>query len=100
MAKCDFAVLVAGPDDWVYSKERERLAPRDNVIFELGLFMGALTRDRTYIVQPRDIDLKLPTDLLGITVLHYSLADPADVNDKLMPVCRAIENLIQAKGCR
>jgi predicted nucleotide-binding protein len=39
MAKCDFAVLVAGPDDWVYSKERERLAPRDNVIFELGLFM-------------------------------------------------------------
>ena len=46
----DFAVLVLTGDDVTKSRGKKRASPRDNVIFELGLFMGALRRERTYIV--------------------------------------------------
>ncbi len=49
----DFTVMVLGPDDRVVSRGRESDAPRDNVVFELGLFMGALSRQRAFIVVPR-----------------------------------------------
>jgi CRP/FNR family cyclic AMP-dependent transcriptional regulator len=67
----DFAVLVASPDDVVRSRGKKGAVPRDNVIFELGLFMGACGRKRTFIVQPRTVDLKLPSDLLGLTTIRY-----------------------------
>jgi CRP/FNR family transcriptional regulator, cyclic AMP receptor protein len=70
----DFALLVAGGDDEVRSRGTVSSAPRDNVIFELGLFMGALSRERTFILTPRGMAIKLPTDLLGITHLRF---DPA-----------------------
>jgi predicted nucleotide-binding protein len=47
----DFAVLVLTPDDMAVSRGEVRLMPRDNVIFELGLFMGSLGRDRAFIVK-------------------------------------------------
>jgi predicted nucleotide-binding protein len=51
LAASDFAVLVATPDDVVSSRGKTGGAPRDNIVFELGLFMGALTRHRTFIVR-------------------------------------------------
>src|SRR5206468_5447650 len=83
----DFAVLVLGPDDRVFSRGEEALAPRDNVILELGLFMGKLGRRRTYIVQPRGLDLKLPSNLLGLKLMTYSPGSTADLPTHLGPVC-------------
>jgi CRP/FNR family cyclic AMP-dependent transcriptional regulator len=40
LQRSDFAVLVAGADDQVISRGSSAGAPRDNVVFELGLFMG------------------------------------------------------------
>jgi predicted nucleotide-binding protein len=62
----DFSVLVLTPDDLMISRNAERLSPRDNVVFELGLFFGRLGRERCFILKPADLDLKLPSDLLGI----------------------------------
>ena len=75
----DFAVLVLGADDRVLSRGVESDAPRDNVVFELGLFMGALSRFRTFLLVPRGTTVKIPTDLLGITCVFYDGAatDPA-----------------------
>ena len=42
LPRFDFAVLVMTPDDLVNSRNSESLGPRDNVLFELGLFMGRL----------------------------------------------------------
>ena len=42
----DFAVLIFSGDDELVSRRWRRKAPRDNVVFESGLFMGALGRDR------------------------------------------------------
>jgi CRP/FNR family transcriptional regulator, cyclic AMP receptor protein len=69
VAKSDFGLLVITPDDSVTSRDDQKAVPRDNCIFELGLFMGALGRERSLIVKQRGEDIKMPSDLLGITPL-------------------------------
>src|SRR5450759_4410739 len=71
LSRFDFAVLVLMPDDVVQSRSTEVSGPRDNVIFELGLFMGKLGRGRTFILQQSDSHLKIPSDLLGVTTARY-----------------------------
>lgn len=39
-----------------------RPAPRDNVLVEIGAFLGRYGRDHTIILEPEDVQLKLPTD--------------------------------------
>jgi len=67
----DFAVFIFSPDDITNIREQEHLNVRDNVVFELGLFIGALGKSRCYIVKPRGVALHIPTDLLGITSTDY-----------------------------
>jgi len=80
--KCDFAILVATADDMVHVRKTTKYAPRDNVIFELGLFMGALGQNRTALVACGDPDtLQIPTDLNGITqgrVASYQHAETSE----------------------
>lgn len=70
----DFAIFIFTPDDVANIRDQHKHVVRDNVVFELGLFTGTLGKERCFIVKPRDIDLHLPTDLLGLT--------PADYNGK------------------
>ena len=70
----DFAVLVITADDLVVSRGTEAQAPRDNIIFEFGLFMGGLGRDRTFGVCSDDTAMRLPSDLLGVTLARYDAA--------------------------
>jgi predicted nucleotide-binding protein len=68
----DFAVLVLGEDDLVESRGDVHIVARDNVILELGLFIGACGRERVFLLVP-DVDtVKLPTDLTGITTLPFT----------------------------
>lgn len=75
----DFGVLIAGADDQVTSRGVESNAPRDNVVFELGLCMGALSRFRTFLLVPSGEHLKIPSDLLGLNLIYYDSAatDPS-----------------------
>lgn len=63
----DFAALVVTPDDLTTSRGEEKPTPRDNVLLELGLCIGALSRERSFIVYDRTSNIKLPTDLAGVT---------------------------------
>src|SRR5437764_954979 len=74
--EADFAVMVLTPDDVTSSRRVETMAPRDNVVFELGLFMGSLGRERCYIVCEDRPDLKLPTDLLGVKTAAFQRNAP------------------------
>ena len=94
----DFAVLVLAADDVTISRGRRKAAPRDNTIFELGLFMGALSRDRTYIVAPRPLDIKIPTDLLGVTLLTYQKNRGQSIASAIRPVTRALIGLVNLHG--
>jgi len=94
----DFAALVLTADDTVISREIERQAPRDNCIFELGLFMGALGRDRSFIIKPRGVDIKLPSDLLGITPLEYASGSQETLSARVAHVCNDIQKAVSILG--
>ncbi|HET7031407.1 MAG TPA: TIR domain-containing protein, partial [Candidatus Limnocylindrales bacterium] len=71
----DFAIFVFAEDDWTTADpaavgaEAGQASPRDNVVFEAGLFGSALGMRRTFIVHAREA--KLPSDLLGLTLVRY-----------------------------
>ena len=67
----DFAIFIFTPDDVATIRNQEKNVVRDNVVFELGLFTGTLGKDRCFIVKPRNVELHLPTDLLGLTPADY-----------------------------
>src|SRR3989338_7277274 len=48
-ADFDFAVLVVTPDDMTQSRGKSQQSPRDNVLLELGLFIGVLGRKRSFV---------------------------------------------------
>ncbi|MDE0484857.1 MAG: nucleotide-binding protein [Candidatus Poribacteria bacterium] len=96
----DFAVLVLGADDVVESRDEISDAPRDNVIFELGLFMGALSHERTFMVIPRDYDIKIPTDLLGLIPLKYESNDSNNLATLLIPICDQLQHTINKAGVK
>jgi predicted nucleotide-binding protein len=91
----DFAAFVFAQDDWTSSPSdataQGQASPRDNVVFEAGLFGGALGMRRTFILHAKGA--KLPTDLLGMTAVRYpealTAADMRTVNQKLR---KAIED--------
>lgn len=99
LPRFDFAVLVLSPDDLTVSREQRSASPRDNVIFELGLFMGRLGRSRTFMVRPRDGDLKLPSDVAGVTPALYGWprAD-GDIRAAVGAACDDIRQAIRTLG--
>jgi predicted nucleotide-binding protein len=94
LPRFDFGVLVLTPDDLVNSKNITSLGPRDNVIFELGLFMGRLGRARTFVVHQADAAVKLPTDLAGVTTARYEW--PRSGNDHEGAVGAACDSIRKA----
>lgn len=97
-AESDFAVILLTPDDMTASRRKTQSSPRDNVVFELGLFMGGLGRDRSFIVTPRGQEIKLPTDLLGITRLQYTKGPKKTLGKRLQPVSLGLWKRIQELG--
>lgn len=69
----DFAAFVFHPDDVIFSRKDFVDGPRDNVLLEAGIFMGAIGRMRTFILAPRGI--KVPSDLFGFTTIRYTLPE-------------------------
>lgn len=67
----DFALFIFAPDDIATLKKKEERIVRDNVLFEMGLFIGAIGKERSFILKPRGIEMHLPTDLLGTTPADY-----------------------------
>jgi len=100
----DFAVLVLTPDDLVGSRTSEAFGPRDNVIFEPGLFMGGLGRDRTFILHQANPPPKIPSDLSGLTTAPYDwprsdhnfLAAVAPACDRIRAAIRSLGRLDRA----
>ena len=68
-------------------------SPRDNVVFEAGLFGAAIGMRRTFILHARGA--KLPTDLLGLTAVRY---DDATTAAEMRVVNQALRKAILDQG--
>lgn len=94
----DFAVFIFAQDDWTSvapataeDSTAGQASPRDNVVFEAGLFGGVLGMRRTFILHANGA--KLPTDLLGLTSVRYSgEASPAEVRTINQKIRAAVED--------
>src|SRR5919106_115619 len=75
----DFAAFVFAQDDWTTTDASQsgQASPRDNVVFEAGLFGGALGIRRTFILHASGS--KLPSDLLGLTSVRYDPTSSAEI---------------------
>lgn len=63
----DYGVLIATNDDLALIRLKGRTIPRDNVIFEMGLFLGSLGLTRAFLLSQNKC--KLPSDYNGITTV-------------------------------
>jgi hypothetical protein len=94
----DFAAFIFGMDDWtskgtVPDPEAAQASPRDNVVFEAGLFGGAIGIRRTFILHAKGA--KLPTDLLGLTAIRY---DPDTTPAIVREINQKLRKAIDAEG--
>jgi hypothetical protein len=96
----DFAAFAFAADDWTAnstsasrSMESAQPSPRDNVVFEAGLFGGTIGMRRTFILHADGS--KLPSDLLGLTCVRYG-----DANDvaEMGAVCEKLRKAIETEG--
>lgn len=95
-ASVDFAVLVATPDDTTVSRGETTPSVRDNIVLEFGLFVGALGRTRTYLLATGD--LKLPTDVLGLTRLPYRSRKDGNVRAAVSDAALQVEERVGSLG--
>lgn len=96
----DFATLAFAQDDWTTKAAPDapeptlgQASPRDNVVFEAGLFGGVLGMRRTFILHASGA--KLPTDLLGLTCVRY---DGSTAATEMKVVCQKLRNAIENEG--
>jgi hypothetical protein len=70
--RIDFGIFVFSPDDVSKIRKQKFVVARDNVIFEMGLFIGRIGKKRVFYIIPRHREkFHLPSDLLGVTPLDY-----------------------------
>ncbi|WP_426125624.1 TIR domain-containing protein [Pararhizobium sp. PWRC1-1] len=100
LEKADFAVFICSPDDITNIRGQELKTVRDNVIFELGLFMGRLGRKRTFLISPRGAVPHLPTDLNGIYPEDFEPALLSNPETALGPACNKIRTAMRHLGAR
>lgn len=92
-----YVICVLYPDDILHknadNKANPYYVPRDNVIFELGLFYGALGQDNTYFLfcnSANDITVHNPTDLDGVGNFRYdwdnNTDSPAKNTERLLAI--------------
>ena len=95
----DFALFIFAPDDIATIKSRKEHVVRDNVLFEMGLFIGAIGKERSFILKPRDTEMHLPTDLLGTTPADYDATrSDGDLVSATNRACTLIKTEVERIG--
>ena len=93
---CDLGIFVFSPDDIAKIRGAEAPVVRDNVLFELGLFVGRLGRHRSIFLTPKGADLHIPSDLLGVTGISFVIhGNETNLNAALGPAANRIRNALK-----
>jgi predicted nucleotide-binding protein with TIR-like domain len=95
----DFGIFVFAPDDTATIKGDLLSVTRDNVVYEAGLFGGYLSPERCFIVIPRSAKIRIPTDLLGMTLGFYEdMRTDKNYVSAVSGFCRQIRDEILKQG--
>jgi predicted nucleotide-binding protein len=89
----DYGIFIFTPDDKIHSRGETKTITRDNVIFELGMFVGRLTRRKAFLVYPLNSDIHILSDFAGITKAGYDTTI-SNLQAALGPVCDRIRTSI------
>lgn len=101
VSESDFGVAVALFEDIVETSRGARNPTiRDNVLFELGMFMGRLGRRRSILVYPRHEGIKLPSDLHGLTPASFQPGEAKTLAARIGPVCTEIRKIVRQLGVK
>lgn len=84
----DFGVFVATADDLTLKNGQIVIEPRDNVILEMALFLGALGRHKSFLLVEADIEL--PSDFKGIYMSRFRNTDESTIQT----ACKECESKI------
>lgn len=71
---CNFAIVLLSPDDYgglANDKSKQAFRARQNVVLEIGFFLGKLGRHRLLVLHPDETEIEKPSDFDGIVYLPY-----------------------------
>lgn len=91
----DYAILIATADDTITSRKKTTRGPRDNVLFEFGLFTGGLGVSRVFFVMQENS--KIPSDLNGITLPFIPKSSSKRFKDAINNTVNQIKDHISNK---
>jgi len=77
----DYGIFVATGDDLTFTNDKLVIEPRDNVILEMSLFLGAMGRDKSFLLVEEGV--KLPSDFNGIFMPRFK----KDNEDSIKEAC-------------
>jgi len=93
--ECEFGVFLMTADDIGLKRGETHAVMRDNVLFELGVFLGALGKDRSFYVYCDDDPPEFPSDLFGVSGATFRAAPISETSDSLRPVVVKVHDSIQ-----
>ena len=91
----DYAIFCITPDDLTNIRGNSVFEPRDNVIFEAGLFMGRLGFDRVLLVVNQNEFPSLPSDLMGTNIITWRKFQGGDLRPALAPAILDIKRRLR-----
>ncbi|WP_217559941.1 TIR domain-containing protein [Paenibacillus sp. GbtcB18] len=106
----DFALFILSTDDVVQIRGKQYASARDNTIFEMGLFMSRLGRERVFFLLPDHIPesvnetavggLRTPSDLFGVNALTFEIRSEADEwVQATAAACSTVKRKMRELGC-
>ncbi|MBX3097836.1 MAG: nucleotide-binding protein [Fimbriimonadaceae bacterium] len=98
----DFAIFIMTQDDDLTIRKKQQKAPRDNVIFEFGLFLSAIGPERVLAFVEAGADIRLPSDIAGVNAprFQYDDHDPVKSLSSITTVTRDFCHTIRDEGFR
>jgi predicted nucleotide-binding protein len=94
----DFAIAVAHDDNLTGRHGTDWPSARDTISFELGLFTGRLGRARAILLEPREENVRLRSDSVGLTTVTYKFTGGSDLTTDLKPACDILRDHINKYG--
>ncbi|MCP4363546.1 MAG: nucleotide-binding protein [Chloroflexi bacterium] len=90
----DYAIMCLTPDDITLSRGNETSSPRNNVLFELGLFMGRQGQQRAFIIAEESVNIL--SDFHGISIAKYRQPQDGNLSSAVRNACTVVRRAIES----